>query len=113
MPRKKKLSASMFCVVEQGGCQFTVTQGDTIKVPLIEAPQDAEISLDRVLLVREGDAVKVGTPQVEGVQVRAKVVNHGKDRKVLVMKKRRRKDYRRKNGHRQPFTQIQITSITA
>jgi large subunit ribosomal protein L21 len=103
----------MITVVEQGGSQFKVSEGDTIRVPLMDAEKGSEIVLDRVLLVGEGDDVKVGTPVVDGAQVKATVVDHGKADKVLVMKRKRRKDYRRKNGHRQGFTELRITSISA
>jgi large subunit ribosomal protein L21 len=103
----------MISVVEQGGCQYRVREGDTIRVPLMEADAGSEIALERVLLVGEGEDMKVGTPVVEGAEVKAKVVEHGKDEKVLVMKRKRRKDYRRKNGHRQAFTELRITSISA
>ena len=102
----------MMTIIEQGGFQFKVAEGDTINVPFIDAEQGTEITLDRVLLVSKDDAVTVGTPVVEGAEVKAKVVEHGKDKKVLVMKKKRRKDYKKKNGHRQDFTQLQITSIS-
>ncbi len=103
----------MISIVEQGGFQFKVSEGDTIDVPLVKGEKGEEIALDRVLLVSEGDTVKVGTPVVDGAEVKAKIVDHGKDKKILVMKKKRRKDYKLKNGHRQNYTQIQITSITA
>ncbi len=103
----------MMSVVEQGGFQFTVNEGDTIRVPLIEAEKGSEVNLDKVLLVRDGEDVKVGTPVVEGAQVKAKVLDHAKSDKVLVIKKIRRKDYKRKNGHRQDYTELLITSISA
>jgi len=103
----------MVTIVEQGGFQYKVSEGDTITVPLVNGEKGDEITLDRVLLVGEGDTVTVGTPTVEGAQVKAKILDHGKGEKVLVMKKKRRKDYRRKTGHRQDFTQLQITSILA
>lgn len=103
----------MFMIVEQGGFQFKVSQGDTIRVPLIQAEKGQEVLLDKVLLVSDGDAVKVGTPVVAGAQAKASVVDHGKDDKVLIIKKRRREDYKRKNGHRQGFTTLQITAVTA
>lgn len=103
----------MFSIVEQGGFQFKVSEGDTINVPLIDGSQGDEITLEKVLLVGEGESVKVGTPTVDGAAVKAKIVDHGKDKKVLVMKKKRRKDYKLKKGHRQDFTQLQITSISA
>jgi large subunit ribosomal protein L21 len=103
----------MITVVEQGGFQFKVSEGDTIKVPLLDVDQGSEVVLERVLLVGEGDSMKIGTPTVDGAEVRAKVLDHGKEDKILVIKKKRRKDYKRKNGHRQPFTTLQITSINA
>lgn len=102
----------MYSIIEQGGMQFKVTPGETIKVPLIDATEGAEVKIERVLLTsNDGGALKVGCPLVEGASVTAKVVNHIKDEKVLIVKRKRRKDYRRKNGHRQPYTRLQIVSI--
>ena len=101
----------MITIVEQGGFQFKVAEGDTIQVPLIHGEKDQEITLDRVLLVSDGDSTKIGTPVVEGALVKAKIVDHGKAKKVMIMKKKRRKDYKRKKGFRQDFTRLQITSI--
>lgn len=103
----------MVTIVEQGGFQYKVSEGDTINVPLVNGEKGDEITLDRVLLVGEGDGVTVGTPTVEGAEVKAKILDHGKGEKVLVMKKKRRKDYKLKKGHRQDYTQLQITSISA
>ena len=101
----------MYSIIEQGGAQFKVTPGATISVPLIDAEKGAEITVDKVLLAADGENIKVGTPVVEGASVTAKVVDHLKARKVLVVKRKRRKDYRRVNGHRQQFTKLQIVSI--
>jgi large subunit ribosomal protein L21 len=103
----------MFSIVEQGGFQYKVSEGDTIKVPMIEAEKDAEIALEKVLMIGNGDQVKIGSPLVEGAVVKAKVVDHGKYRKAVIMKKKRRKGYKRKTGHRQTFTKLKITSISA
>ncbi|MBN1982421.1 MAG: 50S ribosomal protein L21 [Chitinivibrionales bacterium] len=103
----------MISIVEQGGFQFKVQQGDTIKVPLLDAQKGAEVILEKVLLVQEGESVKVGTPIVEGAAVKATVVDHSKYDKVVIMKKKKRKDYKIKKGHRQDYTQLEITSITA
>ena len=103
----------MISIVEQGGFQYKVSQGDKVRVPLMSADAGSEFTLDRVLLVGEGDNIKVGAPVVAGAVVKAKILSHGRAKKVLVMKKLRRKDYRRKNGHRQDFTEIEITAITA
>ncbi|NLD94182.1 MAG: 50S ribosomal protein L21 [Fibrobacter sp.] len=101
----------MYSIIEQGGAQFKVTPGTTIRVPLIDAEQGAEITIDKVLLAADGDNVKVGTPVVAGASVKAKVVDHIKDVKVMIIKRKRRKDYRRKNGHRQQYTRLEIVSI--
>lgn len=103
----------MISIVEQGGFQFKVAEGDKITVPLIEGEKGDEITLDKVLLVSEGESVKIGTPIVTGAEVKAKILEHGKADKVMIVKKKKRKDYRLKKGHRQNFTQLQITSITA
>jgi large subunit ribosomal protein L21 len=101
----------MYSIIEQGGAQFKVTPGAKIRVPLISAEKGAEITIDKVLLTADGANVKVGTPVVSGVSVTAKVLDHDKDKKVLVIKRKRRKDYRRKNGHRQQYTKLEIVSI--
>ena len=103
----------MLSIIEQGGFQYKVSEGDTIQVPLIDGEKGQEISLDRVLLISEGDSVTIGTPIVSGAEVKAKIIDHGKNKKVLIVKKKRRKDYRLKKGHRQDYTQLEITSISA
>lgn len=101
----------MYSIIEQGGAQFKVTPGVTIRVPLINADEGTEIKIDKVLLTADGENVKVGTPVVSGVSVTAKVVDHIKASKVMIIKRKRRKDYRRTNGHRQQYTRLQIVSI--
>jgi large subunit ribosomal protein L21 len=101
----------MYSIIEQGGVQFKVTPGATIQVPLIDAEVGSEITIDKVLLSADGDAIKIGTPYIEGSTVTAKVAGHLKAEKVLVIKKIRRKDYRRKNGHRQQYTKLEITAV--
>ncbi len=103
----------MFSIIEQGGFQYKVSEGDTIKIPKIDAEKESEVSLEKVLLVGNGDQIKIGTPIVDGAMVKAKVLDHGKYRKIVIMKKKRRKGYKRKTGHRQTYTKIKITSITA
>jgi len=103
----------MYSIIEQGGIQFKAIPGATIRVPLIDAAKDSEISIDRVLLTADGDKITVGTPTVKGATVTAKVIEHLKGEKVLIVKMKRRKDYRRKNGHRQQYTKLQIVSINA
>ncbi|MGM0443512.1 MAG: 50S ribosomal protein L21 [Fibrobacterota bacterium] len=101
----------MFSIVEQAGFQYKVAEGDTVEVPLIDAKEGDEITLERVLLVSDDSGNKIGTPTVDGAEVKAEVVEHGKDKKVLVIKRKRRKDYKRKNGHRQGYTKVKIKSI--
>ncbi|MBN1128612.1 MAG: 50S ribosomal protein L21 [Chitinispirillaceae bacterium] len=103
----------MYSIIEQGGMQFKVTPGATVQVPLIDAEPGSEICIDKVLLSAEGESVSIGTPYIKDAKVTAKVVGHLKGEKVLVIKKIRRKDYRRKNGHRQRFTKLEILSLTA
>jgi len=103
----------MYSIIEQGGVQFKVTPGMKLNVPLIDAEAGAGLTIEKVLLTADGDSVKVGAPTISGATVSAKVIDHGADKKVLVIKKKRRKDYKRKNGHRQKFTRIEILSINA
>jgi large subunit ribosomal protein L21 len=102
----------MYAVVKIKEQQFRVTPDATIQVPLLEQEVGASLTFDDVLLVADGDEVKVGTPTVAGASVAAEVLSHGRSRKIVVFKKKRRKNYRRKNGHRQPFTEIKITGIS-
>lgn len=101
----------MYAVVEAGGKQHRVREGDLVKVEKIEGEVGAEIRLDRVLMLTGEGTPKVGMPLLEGAEVNAEIVRQGKDRKVLVFKKKRRKNYRRMYGHRQPFTHLRIISI--
>jgi large subunit ribosomal protein L21 len=103
----------MFSIVEQDGFQFKVSQGDKIRVPLIEAEKGSEISLEKVLLVGDDSGLKVGTPLVSGAVVKARVLDHEKGDKVIIMKKKRRKTFKRRTGHRQNYTKIEIVSISA
>ena len=103
----------MYAVVETGGKQYKVTEGDVIFVEKLDVEEGAEVTLDKVLMAGEGDAVKVGTPVVEGATVTAKVVKNGKSKKVVVFKMKRKKNYRRKKGHRQPITKVEITAVNA
>ena len=103
----------MYVVFKTGGKQYRATTGDVIKVEKIEAEKGATIELDEVLMVGEGEDVKVGTPYLEGGKVTATVLDHGRRDKIMVIKFKRRKNYRRQMGHRQYFTQIEITGIEA
>jgi large subunit ribosomal protein L21 len=101
----------MFAVVDIAGQQFKVTENETHYVPKLDVEADASVTFDSVLLFNDGKETKVGAPTVEGVKVEAKVLEHLKDEKVIVFKKKRRKSYKVKNGHRQQLTKIEITKI--
>ncbi len=103
----------MFAIVETGGKQYRVAPGDVIQVEKLPVEVGAQIELDRVLCLAQDDDVKVGAPCLEGVRVKAQVLRHGKGRKILVVKFKKRKNYRRKKGHRQLFTELKITEIEA
>jgi large subunit ribosomal protein L21 len=103
----------MYAVVKIKGQQFRVEPGTTLQVPLLADEVGASVTFDEVLLLADGEDVKVGTPNVDGASVAAEVLRHGRSRKIVVFKRKRRKNYRRKKGHRQPFTEVNITGINA
>jgi large subunit ribosomal protein L21 len=103
----------MYAVIRTGGKQYRVSSGEKLKVEKLPAAVGSELVLQEVLLVGDGQALKVGTPLLKGASVKAKVVSHGLADKVMSFKMRRRKNSRRHRGHRQDFTEIQITGITA
>ncbi len=102
----------MYAVLNTGGKQYKVAKGEVIQVEKLAGDVGASVQLDKVLLVGEGDKVQVGSPFLDGYVVTAEVTEQDKGPKVLVFKKRRRKNYRRKVGHRQLFTRIKITDIS-
>jgi large subunit ribosomal protein L21 len=102
----------MYAVVKTGGKQYRVVGGEKVKVEQLVAEVGAEIVLDQVLAVGEGEAVKLGQPLVAGATVTAKVLSHGRGDKVHIFKMRRRKHYRKQMGHRQNYTEIEILGIT-
>jgi len=101
----------MYAIVEIAGKQYKVSKDDTLYVPRQKAKANAKLTFDKVLLVNDGKTVTVGTPTVSGMAVKATVLDQVLADKVLVFKKKRRKRYKVKNGHRQPYTQIKITSV--
>jgi len=102
----------MFAIIETGGKQYKVAEGDIIRVELLTAEQDSTIEIDKVLAVYNDDKLTAGKPYVEGAKVSCKVLDHGKARKVVVFHYKPKKNIRKKAGHRQPFTKLQIESIT-
>ena len=103
----------MYAVIQTGGKQYRVSEGSTLKVEKINADAGASVELDRVLMVADGDDVKVGAPYLEGGKVVATVKAHGRGSKVRIVKFKRRKHHLKRQGHRQWFTEIQVTGISA
>jgi large subunit ribosomal protein L21 len=102
----------MYAVIKTGGKQYRVAQGDKLRVEKLAGNVGDTVTLSEVLLVGSGEGVKVGTPTVGGAKVDAKIVAQDRAKKLIIFKFRRRKNYRRKSGHRQPFTALEITGIT-
>ena len=100
----------MYAIIATGGKQYRVSEGDKIYIEKIDADVDSTVSFDVLLVGNDGD-VKVGTPVVEGVKVEGKVVGQVRGDKIIVFKYKSKKNYRRKQGHRQPYTKVEITKI--
>ncbi len=103
----------MYAVIKSGGKQYRVKQCDTIKVEKLTSDEGSDIKLEDVMLVADGDNIKVGKPTLEGASVSATVKSHGRGPKVNIIKMKRRKHYRRQMGHRQGYTELAITGINA
>jgi large subunit ribosomal protein L21 len=103
----------MYAVIQTGGKQYRVSAGEKLKIERIAGDVGQEIVLDRVLLVADGDALKMGAPLLAGARVKAKVLKHGRGEKLRIFKLNRRKHYRRTQGHRQNYTEIEILGIAS
>ena len=101
----------MYAVFRTGGKQFRAELGKKIRVPVLENEPGDSVTFDDILLASDGKDVQVGAPSVKGAKVKAEVVRHGRDRKIIVFKRKRRKGFRRKQGHRQGFTEIRVEEI--
>lgn len=101
----------MYAILRQGSHQYRVSPGDVIQVEKLDVEKGSQLDLDNVLLIGRGQEVEVGQPIVANAAVRAQVVRNGKSRKVIVFKFKRRKGFKKKYGHRQPFTELRITGI--
>lgn len=101
----------MYAIFRTAGKQFRAEPGRTLRVPSLKAEPGSKLTFDQVLLGSNGSVVKAGTPLVAGATVTAEVVRHGRDKKIVVFKFKRRKNYARKQGHRQGFTEIKIDSV--
>ena len=103
----------MYAVIESCGKQYKVEKGDVVFFEKLDAEEGKKVTFDNVVLVSDNGKVQVGTPYVKGVKVEGKVVSHGKGKKIIVYKMKPKKNYRRKQGHRQPYTKVEITAINA
>ena len=103
----------MYAVLSTGGKQYKVEEGDILRIEKISGDVGASVSFNKVLMFSDGEKVRVGTPLIDGISVSGHIVEQDKAKKILVFKYKRRKNYRRKQGHRQPFTAIKIDSISA
>ena len=103
----------MYAVIVSGGKQHRVAEGETLKLEKIEAATGDTVEFDQVLMVGGGDDIKIGTPVLDGSKVTAEVVSHGRHKKIKIVKFNRRKHYRKETGHRQWFTEVKITGISA
>ncbi|MDR1067429.1 MAG: 50S ribosomal protein L21 [Clostridiales bacterium] len=101
----------MYAIIETGGKQFKVSEGDIIKVEKLGAQPDSEYSFDKVMAVVDGDDVKLGSPYLAGASVSAFVIGDGKEKKVIIYKYKPKKGFHNKKGHRQPFTSVKILSV--
>ena len=103
----------MYAVLSTGGKQYKVEEGDILRIEKISGDVGASVSFEKVLMFSDGEKVRVGTPLIDGISVSGHIVEQDKAKKILVFKYKRRKNYRRKQGHRQPYTAIKIDSISA
>ena len=103
----------MYAVIVSGGKQYRVQEGETLKLEKLQAEAGSNVEFDRVLLVGNGDNLKIGEPVVDGAKVTAEIVQHGRAKKVEIIKFKRRKHHMKRQGHRQWFTEVKITGISA
>ena len=101
----------MYAIIETCGKQYKVSEGDVVFFEKLEAEEGKKVKFDNVILVSDNGKVEVGTPYVKGAKVEGKVIAHGKGKKIVVFKYKAKKNYRRKQGHRQPYTKVEITSV--
>ena len=101
----------MYAVIESCGKQYKVAEGDVVFFEKLDAEEGKKVTFDKVILVSDEGKVQVGNPYVKSMKVEGKVVSHGKGKKIIVFKMKAKKNYRRKQGHRQPYTKVEITAI--
>ena len=103
----------MYAVISTGGKQYKLAQGDVCRIEKLDAEEGASVEIDKVLMIADGDDINIGTPFVDGGKVTATVKSHGRAKKVEIMKFRRRKHHQKRTGHRQYYTEIEVTAISA
>ena len=103
----------MYAVISTGGKQYKLAQGDVCRIEKLDAEEGASVEIDKVLMIADGDNINIGAPFVEGGKVTATVKAHGRAKKVEIMKFRRRKHHQKRTGHRQYYTEIEVTGISA
>jgi large subunit ribosomal protein L21 len=103
----------MYAVIQTGGKQYRLSAGDTVRVETLDAEEGASVEFDNILMVADGDNIKLGTPYIDGGKVVAKVKAHGRHKKIEIIKFNRRKHYDKRTGHRQNYTELEITDIQA
>ena len=101
----------MYAIIESCGKQYKVAEGDVVFFEKLDAEEGKKVTFDKVVLVSNDGKVQIGNPYVKGMKVEGKVVSHGKAKKIIVFKYKAKKNYRRKQGHRQPYTKVEITGI--
>ncbi len=101
----------MYAIIESCGKQYKVAEGDVVFFEKLDTEEGKKVTFDKVILVSNEDKIEIGNPYVKGYKVEGKVVAHGKGKKIIVFKYKAKKNYRRKQGHRQPYTKVEITSI--
>ena len=101
----------MYAIIESCGKQYKVAEGDVVFFEKLDAEEGKKVTFDKIILVSDEGKVQVGNPYVKGVKVEGKVVSHGKGKKIIVFKMKAKKNHRRKQGHRQPYTKVEITGI--
>ena len=101
----------MYAIIESCGKQYKVTEGDVVFFEKLDAEEGKKVTFDKVILVSDDGKVQVGNPYVKGVKVEGKVISHGKAKKIIVFKMKAKANYRRRYGHRQPYTKVEITGI--
>ena len=103
----------MYAIIETGGKQYTVKEGDTLFIEKLDVEAQSKVIFDKILLVGKDEGINVGAPYVEGASVEAEVIKNGRSKKIIVFKYKSKKNYRRRQGHRQAYTKVVVSSIKA